>query len=179
MVDEFKDIVAGSYSRREVFSKLGWKEVGHSYRKFNKLIETHSIPIDHFNPGLSRRKYERETRNCLSCGKEFETVLSKKGNAVTCSKSCAATYFKTGKNNPNWSGGAYSYRDRCFRKWGNACMVCGEDRVVEVHHLDEDRTNNKVSNLRPLCPTHHTYMHRGYGNLIEHKLKLQVSGVHG
>lgn len=40
------------------------------------------------------------------------------------------------------------------------CLVCGFASVVDVHHLDEDHSNNSVDNLVPLCPNHHRMIHR-------------------
>ena len=40
------------------------------------------------------------------------------------------------------------------------CCVCTESRVLDVHHVDEDRANNDVTNLVFLCPNHHAIYHR-------------------
>jgi hypothetical protein len=45
-----------------------------------------------------------------------------------------------------------------------------EDKIVDVHHLDENRDNNDIYNLIPLCPTHHRYWHSTYKNEIENKV---------
>lgn len=47
----------------------------------------------------------------------------------------------------------------CFKKYPHKCCICGEENVVAVHHYDGNHFNNEISNLIPLCPTHHTYMH--------------------
>lgn len=52
-----------------------------------------------------------------------------------------------------------SYREKVEIK---ACSDCGwgeHPAVLEVHHLDGDRSNNQVSNLVVLCPTHHKVRH--------------------
>jgi len=41
------------------------------------------------------------------------------------------------------------------------CNRCGTDRQIEIHHKDEDITNNSVSNLVPLCKRCHILLH-GY-----------------
>ena len=98
-------------------------------------------------------------KKCPVCGDWF----SSKG--VTCSHGCANTFFRSGDKNPNWSDNAY--RTTCFKYHAKKCVVCGEDKVVEVHHLDENKKNNKPENLVPLCPTHHKYWHSRYKYLIE------------
>lgn len=47
------------------------------------------------------------------------------------------------------------------------CVICGEDKIVEVHHYYHDNADNRPENLVPLCPTHHQYMHSSYRELIE------------
>ena len=53
-----------------------------------------------------------------------------------------------------------NYRDIAFRNYPNECAVCGynEDNdisLLEVHHIDEDRSNNEINNLIILCPNCH------------------------
>ena len=52
-----------------------------------------------------------------------------------------------------------TYREICFKSKKYECVVCGEKEVIDVHHFDENKTNNSVDNLIPLCPTHHRYIH--------------------
>jgi hypothetical protein len=53
----------------------------------------------------------------------------------------------------------------------------GEDKIVEVHHLDGDRNNNNVLNLVPLCPTHHKYWHSRYKSNVEDKIYLYIEKI--
>lgn len=57
------------------------------------------------------------------------------------------------------NGKGYSnYRRTAFETYPHCCAVCGWDEdleVLEVHHIDENRHNNQVSNLIILCPTCH------------------------
>ncbi len=48
-----------------------------------------------------------------------------------------------------------------YRSLTRACLICGFDKVVDLHHLDHNRTNNSVDNLVPLCPNHHKMLHKG------------------
>lgn len=48
------------------------------------------------------------------------------------------------------------YRARKHRK--DACEQCGSTDSLEVHHKDEDRTNNNPANLETLCgPCHRSH----------------------
>ena len=46
-----------------------------------------------------------------------------------------------------------------YRNTTKACLICGFDKVVDLHHLDGDHKNNKQSNLIGLCPNHHKMYH--------------------
>jgi hypothetical protein len=51
------------------------------------------------------------------------------------------------------------FRYQNFRHHQRACVVCGEDRVIDVHHLNYDELDHNEENIVPLCPTHHRYIH--------------------
>jgi hypothetical protein len=102
-------------------------------------------------------------RLCPVCDKPI-----KDKNSTTCSKSCSNKVFKSGLKNPAFSGN--SYQTICYYYNRKQCVVCEEEHVVDVHHLDENSSNNDVNNLIPLCPTHHRYMHSEYKDLIIDKV---------
>ena len=103
-------------------------------------------------------------RKCPVCNKNFKPGTSKQ---VTCSYSCSNTYFRSGTSHPNYGRGEKNYRARCFEVHEKKCIVCGEDKIVAVHHYDENHNNNEIINLIPLCPTHHSYVHSRYRNLVQ------------
>lgn len=50
------------------------------------------------------------------------------------------------------------------RRAGNRCQYprCGANEgLLEIHHIDRDRTHNVSSNLAVLCPNHHERADRG------------------
>lgn len=105
-------------------------------------------------------------KNCPVCNVWFF------GKSTTCSRGCANSYFRSGENNPNWK--EHTYRTTCFIHHEMKCCVCGEDKIVEVHHFDENKKNNKIDNLIPLCPTHHQYVHSRYKNLIIEQIEEYI-----
>ena len=159
---EENEIIKSSKTISEAIHKLYGYYNGHTRKKFFKLISEQNINIDH----LSSRpfKYERITKTCPVCGKEFITNDGGKRETITCSHACSNTYFRSGRSNPNWK--EESYRSTCFEKHEKKCIICGEDKIVSVHHYDENRNNNNADNLIPLCPTHHQYVHSNYKYLV-------------
>lgn len=92
---------------------------------------------------------------------------------VTCSCKCANTFFRSGTNHGNWK--PTSYRTTCFSHHKKQCVVCGEQRIIEVHHFDEDKKNNSPENLVPLCPTHHQYLHSRFKFLVVDRVTEYVT----
>lgn len=110
---------------------------------------------------------------CVQCGAVFETTKSKRrnGRGKFCSRDCYMAWFSEhvcGENHPNWHGGKKGYpsgwvrylREKIRRRDGRMCAVCGmseadNERLLDVHHIDYDRTNLDESNLISLCQPCH------------------------
>jgi hypothetical protein len=45
-------------------------------------------------------------------------------------------------------------RDAVLKEFNHRCAICGADRP-QLHHIDEDPSNNDPANLIPLCPNCH------------------------
>lgn len=165
---QIKDIISKCYSKSEVIREMGWTDSGSSRRKIDDAIRRYGIDISHFQLNRDKKKYIEITKTCPVCNKVFVTRNHPKKEGTTCSKSCAATWFKTGDTNPNWKG--KSYRNAAFKKYGHKCFVCDETKVLDVHHLDGNHNNNSVENILPMCPTHHRYLHSKYKQEIETKI---------
>jgi len=104
-------------------------------------------------------------RECPVCGNPIKS----KDNQ-TCSNQCAGKKFVT-----CWPDAKLkNYRTICFRRHVRKCVICEEENLVQVHHLDENHTNDDLFNLIPLCPTHHNYMHSKFKSLIEEKVKHYI-----
>tara|TARA_Y100000310_G_C20405109_1_gene679302 strand:- start:129 stop:770 length:642 start_codon:yes stop_codon:yes gene_type:complete len=99
---------------------------------------------------------------CKVCSKPIKNYTHSKG---TCSRSCANIYFRSGENNGNFKGSRYT--TICWQHHKKECIVCGEDKIVAVHHNDHNHKNNDPENLIPLCPTHHMYVHSKFSEEIK------------
>lgn len=102
-------------------------------------------------------------QKCVVCDGVIKNYKDSKG---TCSRSCANKHFRSGENNGNWKHD--TYQSTCFLHHDKKCVVCGEEKIVAVHHLNEDHNDNRIENLIPMCPTHHQYMHSRYKTEIQH-----------
>jgi len=45
-------------------------------------------------------------------------------------------------------------KELVLAEFNHRCALCGEDRP-QIHHIDENPSNNVETNLLPLCPNHH------------------------
>jgi hypothetical protein len=66
------------------------------------------------------------------------------------------------------------YTTICFAHHEKKCVVCGENKIVAVHHLDENHKNNDPSNLVPMCPTHHQYWHSPHRADVEQSVQEYI-----
>ena len=162
-----ENIIKTSKTKSEAIKKMFGYDNGSNRKKFELFVNENGINIEHLR---SRELiYERILKDCPVCNKSFETSIGNRDEKFTCSHSCSNTYFRSGENNPNW--GKYSetkngYRRLCFEYHKQECVVCGENKIVAVHHYDENHNNNLLDNLIPLCPTHHQYVHSRYKNEV-------------
>ena len=46
-----------------------------------------------------------------------------------------------------------------YKKLISKCIICGFDKIVDIHHLDHNHKNNSSDNLTGLCPNHHKMLH--------------------
>lgn len=168
---EIKLACAEAKSKAEFARALGFKSSnGNTYKKLERLIESLALDTSHFTgTNYSHIRYEKIERPCPVCGKTFVTRKGHAREKKTCSYACSNTHFRSGQNNPNWRES--SYRSTCFLHHKKKCVVCGEDKIVDVHHFDEDKENNSPENLVPLCPTHHMYCHSRYKGLVIKKIE--------
>ena len=166
-----EEIVKSSHSLSEVCRQIGWSINGMYIGKVKKFVEENEIDVSHFDQQKKNRKYEVIEKDCPVCTKTFKTQKGHSREKITCSKGCSNTYFRSGEDNPNWkSDEDAGYRQVCFRHHEKKCVICGEDKIVEVHHL-YGKIHNEFWNLIPMCSNHHKYYHHSkYKELVEHKI---------
>lgn len=102
---------------------------------------------------------------CDTCGIKFTRSPSNKNKSkhgfYFCSRVCKENAQSLKGHIPairpphyGNSNGITTYRERAFKKYGIICSRCkyvGDDRMLDVHHLDGNRQNNQIINLEVLC----------------------------
>ena len=133
---------------------------------------------------VSRANMNRHLSICQSNPENFRTCPVCEQQSVfsgtTCSRSCSNKMFKRRKKEfvaPKEKEKIVRYRTICFKHHGKKCIVCGEDKIVAAHHINENHHDNRPENLVPLCPTHHSYMHSRYKVEIEHYIESFVEKI--
>jgi hypothetical protein len=112
---------------------------------------------------------------CEFCKTTFlREASAKKYDRIFCSTVCSGKSLRKRKLDAWLSGESDGSRGRialqhCVRDYmleqcGHKCSECGWNRInpttgkcpLEVDHIDGDHTNNKIENLRVLCPNCHS-----------------------
>jgi len=117
----------------------------------------------------------KKIRLCINCGQELNCKQKK-----FCSNICGNLYkrktiFKKIENG-DFSLPEKNYKNYLIYKYGEKCMECGWNKTneysnkipIELEHIDGNSENNKLENLKLLCPSCHsltsTYKFLNNGN---------------
>lgn len=148
--------ISDCYNYSDVMKKLKLPINGRYSKIAKQYIIDNNLSTSHFGTQNRNIKHKQITKVCPVCNANFVTQSGHKREKIVCSHSCSNTYFRSGLNRKLE---LKSYRRICFFVHKKECVICKENRTIEVHHIDENRSNNDPMNLVPLCPTHHTLAH--------------------
>ncbi len=122
---------------------------------------------------------------CYSCYKKLNwkpkikiCKRCKKKRAIHAKGLCASCYnytFHLDKNRAYNQRKANNIDLTTYRKLTKECVLCGFNKIVEIHHLDFNKKNNSSENLIGLCPNHHR-MVNNYNYKYEIFQELQKKG---
>ena len=63
-------------------------------------------------------------------------------------------------------------KEKVLKEFNHSCAICNKSNP-QMHHIDEDPSNNSEDNLLPLCPNHHlTDQHNPTAKIDQQKLQL-------
>ncbi len=134
--ENFRVVVASSFTKLEVFKKMNWSVANASYKRFERWTKEHNIDYSHFNPNLSLRGktygYRESDEVVFSIGPERNGTSLKK------------RLIKMGMLNQ------CSNKNCQLKRW------LGQDIVLELDHINGNRLDNTLENLRLLCPNCHS-----------------------
>jgi hypothetical protein len=145
--------------------------VPHLYERRQRVCCSHSCAAKYRGVGGDNGKRSRfECRNCAAS-------LSMTENRHYCSMACKATFFEAETIRLMASGHCADDRAKAFliKKHGQVCMdpECAWNHVkrplrVELDHRDGNSRDNRLENVRLLCPNCHsltpTYKSKNRGN---------------
>ncbi|OGZ13473.1 MAG: hypothetical protein A2942_01370 [Candidatus Lloydbacteria bacterium RIFCSPLOWO2_01_FULL_50_20] len=140
-----RDAVHLSTNRRQVLHRLGLVEAGGNYEQIKRHIKECHINTDHFlSVGANKgRKIPREPVYSLT------QILTKNNNFQ--SYKLKKRLFAEGRKEPKC--------EQC--SWAT---ISPDGRLpLELDHINGDRYDNRITNLRILCPNCHSLQptHRG------------------
>jgi diadenosine tetraphosphatase ApaH/serine/threonine PP2A family protein phosphatase len=137
-VDQLREAVANSCSFSDTLRKLGLRAAGGNWKTVKRMTEEYGISTEHFDPRKAsifhlqkKSMLVRYTEEQLFC--EHSPLL----------RSTLKTLFKQ------------KVRYEC-QKCGNEGMHCGEPLVLQIDHINGVHDDNRLENLRWLCPNCHT-----------------------
>lgn len=122
-----------------------------------------SAKCQHFGARRGRIVY------CYVCKidlyRSLRALTNSKSKKYFCSKSCQTKWRNTefiGSKHSNWVHGRSCYKGVLSRAdVSKKCVLCKitDIRVLAVHHIDKNHSNNKLENLSWLCHNCHHLVH--------------------
>jgi len=114
---------------------------------------------------MGRKAIPVEPKDCLHCQKPLERKtfngrLEDRGvysRRKFCDMTCAGAASQT--ETPALA----TLRKRHLPHRGTTCQQCGSLRLVSLHHVDGDPSNNDTANVMTLCGACHTKWHWQHG----------------
>jgi len=105
------------------------------------------------NPCYRRCFWKRKLKKCNRC--ERTLPLQAKG---LCG-GCYNTTFHLDRVKKINARKRYNLDFETYEEITKECAICKFNKVVDLHHIDHNHSNNSIENLVGLCPNHHKLIH--------------------
>lgn len=151
---------------------LRCNDCNHTWETTAQNVLYHNVK-SHQCPNCGTIASKKVLLSCSNCGQELwrrpNDIKKNKSGHFYCSRECGNQHKnQLRRENGEWDNSISNYRSKAMQTYEQKCLCCGWDedpRILEAHHIDEDRTNGKIENLCLLCPTCHRKITLGYYTL--------------
>ena len=97
--------------------------------------------------------WKPKLNECSRCGRMLPH------HAKGLCRGCYSSVFQL-ENVKKWNTRLYHYIEpEFYKELTKECVICEFNKIVELHHLDHNRSNNSRTNLVGICPNHHKMVH--------------------
>lgn len=146
-IDQLRDAVQSSISKREVLRRLGLVEAGGNYATITRYIKTNCIDTSHW---LGKGHLKGKSHNWAK-KRSLQEILVEDSPAV-CTNSLRLRLLREGL-----------FERKCYAKGCGLKIWKGQPIALELEHINGCRTDNRRENLTLLCPNCHaqTSTYRG------------------
>lgn len=104
-------------------------------------------------PCYKKLKWSPKIASCKRCKRKM--ALHAKGLCA----GCYNNLFHLDKNKAYNARKSNNIDLQTYKKITKECVICGFNKIVDIHHIDSNKENPSPKNLIGLCPNHHRMIH--------------------